>query len=105
MASVHHCFIRLPERQRLPRCYKPHRLGGACNRLYHEREKPVATTFVLGPITLHFQLKIIITLSHVHYTLNSNHNLTQLFVLLFIFSYSDVLAYFVLRPLSSFGIM
>ena len=32
MASVHHCFIRLPERQRLPRCYKPHRLGGACNR-------------------------------------------------------------------------
>src|SRR6218665_3555333 len=28
MASVHLCFIRLPERQRLPRCYTPHRLGG-----------------------------------------------------------------------------
>ena len=28
MASVHHCFIRLPERQRLLRCYTPHRLGG-----------------------------------------------------------------------------
>src|SRR6218665_1717574 len=27
MASVHHCFIRLPERQRLHHCYTPHRLG------------------------------------------------------------------------------
>src|SRR6218665_3571042 len=33
-------------------------------------ENPVATTFVLGLITLHFQSKMILTLSHVHYTLN-----------------------------------
>ena len=40
------------------------------------RKRPVATTFVLGLITLHFQSKMILTLSHVHYTLNWNHSLT-----------------------------
>ena len=58
----------------------------------------------LGLITLHSRLKMIITFSHVHYyTLNSNHSLTELFVLLFIFSYPDIS--FVLRPSSSIGIM
>src|SRR6218665_1598348 len=33
MASVHLCFIRLPERQQLPRCYTPHRLGGGLQPL------------------------------------------------------------------------
>src|SRR6218665_4125420 len=33
MASVHHCFTRLPERQRLPRCYTPHRFGGGLQPL------------------------------------------------------------------------
>src|SRR6218665_4169927 len=33
MVSVHHCFIGLPERQRLPRCYTPHRLGGGLQPL------------------------------------------------------------------------
>src|SRR6218665_1857692 len=116
MASVHHCFTRLPERQRLPRCYTPHRFGGglqplriksrmevllgrlrqggylpadcpsvetlavAANhklfvsiasnhyhvlkRLYPEKEACGNTTFVLGLIALHFQSKMIITLSH-----------------------------------------
>src|SRR6218665_1112591 len=33
MVSVHYCFSRLPERQRLPRCYTPHRLGGGLQPL------------------------------------------------------------------------
>src|SRR6218665_3049852 len=36
MASLRHSFIRLPERQRLPRCYTPPRPGGAsCMRVRH----------------------------------------------------------------------
>src|SRR6218665_481220 len=53
------------DKSRMERLLGRLRQGG-----YLPADFPSVQTFVLGLITLHFQSKMILTLSHVHYTLN-----------------------------------